>query len=148
MLNIFSIRRVFLLISIGLFIASLTYPCFDTEKELGQSGEGAALLISGCFGFFTSFTGLIWLANPILLYSWILFNKSNLHSLIASIISLCVGLLFLKCSEMTINEGGNTSIISDYRTGYWLWLASILVMVIGNTYLFTRGTKSNKQMND
>ncbi|MDP9076933.1 MAG: hypothetical protein M3O71_05880 [Bacteroidota bacterium] len=128
--------KVIMLISIALFLIALSQPCFDTEKEAGGDGEGFALLLSGFFGFFSSTTGLTWLANPALWLSWIFVAKKPKLSLTASFISVLIGLLFMCCTDMIIDESGsNRSAIVGYRTGYWLWLASMFIMLIGNLYL-------------
>ncbi|TSD67157.1 hypothetical protein FFF34_007110 [Inquilinus sp. KBS0705] len=123
-------------ISIAIFAVALIMPCFDTRAEDGDTGQGLLCLISGAFGFFSSFTGFIWVANPALLFSWIYIRKDSWLSLSASSIALFIGLLFLKCTEMTVNEGGGTSYITGYRIGYWIWLSSMMIMVIGNVYSY------------
>jgi hypothetical protein len=126
------IRNVIRSISIVLFVAAMTQVCFDTESAPGESGEGAALVISGFFGFFSSITGLTWLANPALWYSWVQITRKPNHSLLASMLATIISLSFLLCKDMIVNEGGTTSTITDVRIGYWLWLSSIGTMLIGN----------------
>lgn len=121
-------------ISAGLFLIALASPCFDTNKEIGQSWEGAALLLSGCFGFFLSVTTATWLANPALLFSWIFVNKKPRQSLLLSIIAAITAALFLCCKIIITDEAGGTSVIVGYRIGYWLWLLSMLTMLSGNLY--------------
>ena len=126
------IHNVIRSISIVLFFVAMTQVCFDTESAPGESGEGAALVISGFFGFFSSITGLTWLANPALWYSWVQITRKPKHSLLASMLAIIISLSFLLCNDVIINEGGGTSAITDVRIGYWLWLSSIGTMLIGN----------------
>ena len=119
-------------ISIVLFFVAMTQVCFDTENAPGESGEGAALVISGFFGFFSSVTGLTWLANPALWYSWVQITRKPKHSLLASMLAIIISLSFLLCKNVIVNEGGGTSAITNIRIGYWLWLSSIGTMLIGN----------------
>ena len=88
------LRNIVRSISIALFLFALTQVCFDTENSPGESGEGAALLISGFFGFFNSLTGLTWLANPLICYSWVQILNKPKHSLLASSIATVISLSF------------------------------------------------------
>lgn len=135
MLRTIQIIKVFKYLSILLFLTALIFPCFDTMAEEGEEGEGAALLLSGFFGFFSTAVGWSWLANPALWVAWGYFIKKPRQSFIASVIAVFFALSFLLFKTIMINEAGGTSSIVRYRIGYWLWLASSLVMLIGNIYL-------------
>ncbi|HEY8927790.1 MAG TPA: hypothetical protein VIM55_01265 [Mucilaginibacter sp.] len=130
------VSNVLRLLSIVLYVFALTQACFDTQAQAGESGEGIALLISGAFGFFSSAAGLTWLANPALWISWIFMRRRYTLSMITSLASLIIGLLFLKVSEFMVNEGGTYSDITGYRIGYWLWLSSITLMFTANLYIY------------
>lgn len=129
------VTKVFKYISILLFLTALIFPCFDTMEEEGEDGEGAALLLSGFFGFFSTTAGFSWLANPALWMSWSYFTKKPRQSFIASVIAVLFALSFLLFKTIMVNEAGGTSSVVKYRIGYWLWLASCLIMLIGNIYL-------------
>ena len=125
-------NKIILFLSIGLFIFSLTQKCFCTNVSCGDS---SAALFSGTFGFFSSPAGFTWLANPAVLFSWIYLNKKTRQSLIASIIAvaLCISFLFFK--RIMVDEAGNYGQIISYKSGYWLWMSSMVVMLIGNLTL-------------
>ena len=130
-------------LSVGVFLISIACPCFDTEKEPGDHWEGMAILLSGFFGFFSSLTGLVWLANPALWFSWGFVIKKPNVSLILSLIAVAIGFSFLLCTDIMTDEGSsNFSLITRYRTGYWLWIASMLTMLLGNLYLKFSNTNS------
>lgn len=126
------INSFILIISISLFIFSLSQKCFCTERDCGEDWEGAALLISGSFGFFSCPVGFVWLANPTLLYAWIYLNKKPKNSFIASLIAFAICISFMFFPEMMVNEAGSYSRIIGYKLGYWLWTSSSLVLLIGN----------------
>lgn len=130
--------------SIVIFLIALALPCFDKANEVGEAWEGLSLLISGCFGFYVCLTGLTWLANPALFCAWFYLRKKPETALTASSIASLLALSFLLCTNMINDESGDTySPIIGYRIGYWLWLASALVMLVGSLY-FSKNKKKQK----
>jgi hypothetical protein len=130
------IERLVLIISIGLFAFSLSQECFCTDNGCGGEWAGAYILITGCFGFFASPAGFIWLANPAMFISWRYLNKKPTQSLIASLIAVFLSVSFLFFTKVIGNEGGYYSPIIGYKLGYWLWMSSSVTMLIGNLILF------------
>jgi hypothetical protein len=126
-----SLKRLFLIASIGLFIASLTQDCYCTDSRCANS---IAVLLSGSLGFFLSPGGFTWLANPFIIISWI--NKNRKKSLIYSTLAFTLSLSFLFFNKIIDNESGDYNQITGYRLGYWLWLSSIAVAAVGNLILF------------
>lgn len=123
-------------VSIGLFLVSLACPCFDTGEEPGGMGQGGGLLLMGILWFFAVSPGFVWLANPLLFISWMSAGKKRDRSFITSITALLVALCFLFYKSIIKDEGGsNTTPITAHLIGYWVWLASMLTMVLGNFYM-------------
>ena len=118
-----------LLISIGLFIISLTQKAYCTESLCADS---LAVFIMGPLGFAFPFATLVWLANPILLISWIKIYKNRKESLIASFLATLIALSFLLFNKIVDDEAGHYRNIIGYQSGYWLWVLSSGVMFIGN----------------
>ncbi|PZP52549.1 MAG: hypothetical protein DI598_00500 [Pseudopedobacter saltans] len=85
--------------------------------------------------------GLVWMANPLLLLSWI-FNKKKI-ALIFGILAIIAALSFLFIKRMIADEAGHYSSIDQHYLGYWLWLSSI-VLNMGNVlyqkYLLSKKT--------
>jgi peptidoglycan biosynthesis protein MviN/MurJ (putative lipid II flippase) len=130
--------------SIVIFLIALALPCFNTANEAGEVWEGLSLLISGCFGFYVCLTGLTWLANPALFCAWFYLRKKPETALTASSIASLLALSFILCTNMINDESGDTySPITGYRIGYWLWLASALIMLAGSLYL-SKNEKNEK----
>lgn len=132
-----------LYLSIGIYCFSLTQKCFCTSVNCGEAGEGAALLISGVFGWFSCSAWFAWLANPALLISLLALKKKPWRSVFASFFALCFSLYFLTVKETIINEAGGVSSIEEYELGYWLWVTSIFTMFSGNLALIFMKTKNN-----
>ena len=152
------IAPIFLICSFGLFAVSLWFPAFCTERATGLGGGhepymgiGAFLLLFGCFGVITGGVGVTWLANPLLLFAWVISMAAwitamtsrsprasaalmvlVLLSLAFSALAVIFSASFQLFTEIIVNEAGGMNRICHRLPGYWLWLASTIVMLVGN----------------
>ena len=134
-------KKIILTISIIIYIISLTQEGFCTNIA-GHCAKGFMYLLVGWLGVFMLHSpAMVWLANPILLFSWIRIKKKEKQSLIFSSISLITMLSFLLFDEIILNESGALSRITSYGLGYWLWVSSAFIMVLGNGFLFYKKKK-------
>jgi hypothetical protein len=122
-------KTVVLIAGVGLFVFSLFNVCFCTDNGCRTSIE---VFLIGWLGMLTGGAAITWLANPILIISWILLAKNKkaawLFSLFASIISIS----FLKFKVVIENEAGHNNPIIKVGLGYWLWLSSCVTTFIGS----------------
>ena len=125
--------RIALIISVVLLVGSFTQECYCTTQHCADS---IAALLAGGLGFFFSWAGLTWLANPLLIASWITINKRSQLSLIFSLSATLLALSFLLFKGIMDNENGDLNDIISYQPGYWLWVASSLTMFTGNLIRF------------
>jgi hypothetical protein len=126
-------QKLFLFLSIGLYLISLTQKSYCTVGGTCEYFSGLLNLIFGWFGVFTlHIPAFPWLANPLLLGSWIFFRKKPKASFILSGIAFILMLSFLLVDEIIVNDGSTTSKVNFYGLGYWLWLFSSFIMLIGN----------------
>ena len=126
------IALIFLLCSMGLFFASTFNPAFSVEGRGEWMGSYCVLL--GWLGMITfPPAGLTWLANPASAAAWITF-RVPMASFVFSIIAVLIGASFLLFigTGFPIDEAGHTAPITEVHLGYWLWLASMVVMLLGN----------------
>jgi len=139
--NLFSnIKLHVLFVSSVLFLISLSLNCYCTE--LGERHFGFSELLTGWTGLYLGGPMLTWLANPCLFIAWRTFKGSNKISLIFSVLASIGSLAFLFFPSIyEIDEGVNT--IVQYQLGYWLWLASSLVMLIANTIVYANSKNIN-----
>lgn len=139
-----NLRKQVLFISITLFIVSLTQECYCTETSCIPSLQPfiigwAALYIGGPM--------LIWLANPILLVSWLASKNSLYTSLIFSFAASVIAMAFLFIKAIyNHDDAGITTTITHYKPGYWLWVASCWSMFIGNTAIVCKAKKFNSSV--
>ena|SRR3970282_1467810 len=127
-IDVKNLRKTILFSSIVIFIISLTQECFCTFKGCADS---IIVLVFGFFGILSGGVGLSWFANPLIIASWILI-KNNKISTILSIIAFVLSFSFLFFKEIMTDESGNLREILGYKLGYWLWLLSIFITLLGN----------------
>jgi|GEM_PF-640050 len=149
------LKRITFLISLILFLASLSQNAFfvtNMRESIGSFGLIAFLL--GWMNIYGA--GISWIANPLLLTSWItLFSKKWKSPMILSFFAVLFSLSFLLFHEISTNEGGSKSKIIAYDFGYRLWLASCTINFIGNLIIhsgevktfITEKLKNNKEVN-
>lgn len=128
-------EKKLLFISIGLFVLSLPFRCYCTGDSCTYSFMALAL---GGFGMLNGGAAIAWLANPLLLASWMITKKVNNASLFVSLGAMLMALSFLLFDQVVSNENGGKQSIESVRAGYWIWLLSALVMAILNVMLIYR----------
>lgn len=139
-------KRIFLL-SLIVFLISLTQPAFYIDREDFDAWSSPfGLLLIGWLPIIAGETSAIaWMANPILLLSWIsIFNpKLEKAVLWTGLLSIIVGLSFLSVKEILSSEAPTYSKITAIMPGYWLWISSMLTFTVGVLYLkwFKRSKK-------
>jgi len=84
----------------------------------------------------------IWLANPLWLFSIVLFIAKSKWARFTSIIAACISLSFRLKSEILKNENGGTYKIISFDSGYILWALSLAILAIGiNMYFYLEDDK-------
>jgi hypothetical protein len=126
------VRGIALSASVALFLGSLATECFYVDRNgiADSYGIGMMLLLIGWLGVLTAIPA--WLANPALLMAWAtLFVRQRLVAVVVAGLALGFSLSFLAQRDILVNEGGGKSAIVGYGPGYWLWIASIGVLLVG-----------------
>lgn len=121
-----------IVISAGLFLFSLTRQCYCTTN---QCGDAIIVFLLGWLGLIYGGAVLTWLANPLIILSWILTRKQSRHALLVSVLASLICLSFLLFDTVIDDESGHYNTIVDYKSGYWFWTFSAVTMVAGNLYL-------------
>lgn len=127
--------KIFLILSIVVFIISLTQKSYCSSYGLCDNYGFLSLFIGWLGVFMLHIPAFTWLANPLLLGSWILFSKKPRTSFILSIMAFILMLSFLLVDEIISNEAGTKSKVVFYGLGYWLWVFSSFIMVLGSLML-------------
>ncbi len=126
-------RKTIWIISLTVLGLSLISPTYCTNAKCSTFGSGFVDLFFGWFGaLFMGNTYLAWFANPFFITSIFTNKRTPTLSLIFSIIGLIIALTFLKGGEVLLNEAGHTGYITKLEVGYWLWISSIILMIIAS----------------
>lgn len=115
--------------SVFLFVLSLCLTGFVTRGTPDpQAWKALCLFGIGWLGPLASY--FEWYANPLLLASWVLALLGKRTAVVAaSVAALVLALSFLLHGRMIVSEAPTYSEIISHSSGYWMWLASIAVMV-------------------
>ncbi|MYM39444.1 hypothetical protein [Duganella qianjiadongensis] len=101
----------------------------DGPNPLAWS-QAWGLLVFGWLGITTG--TYTWLANPILFYAWIsMFQSRYRSSALAAIIALLLMISFFFQSTVVSSEAPTYSKIVGYGAGYWLWIGSAVIQIVG-----------------
>lgn len=131
-------KKWILISSISIYGLSLWLTPFYLEGDK-QGTIGIQPLIVGVIYTLTLLQGgLAWLANPLIFIVWFNYSKRPKLSLVLSVLATICALSFLSVESLIINEAGHTKKVIGYGVGYWLWLSSCLILVIGNLNAFRK----------
>ena len=115
--------------SIALFVGSLFLRAFGTYPGMWALGLGwFQMFVVGSVGPFVAFA---WLANPLLLFSWIgVFVRAPRWPLPLAAAAFVLAGGFMFGSVALTSESGSAEPIGARGAGYALWLASTVCAVI------------------
>lgn len=116
-------------VSVGIYLLSLLFPCYSTGSTNSHSFMA---LIMGWIGVLSGGAAICWLANPLLWAAWMLFAKKPRVAMFFSMGAFLMAFFFLLFTEVVANENNQTQRITERKLGYWLWLGSTLVMLVGS----------------
>lgn len=123
--------KVALYMSICLFCLSLLGETFYLKTSIPRAGfPGWQLLLFGWSAL--PHGGLSWLANPAMCAAWLLLALDHpARSAGLAALGLALMLSFLLVSEVASMYGEGVMSPAAYGTGYALWIASAIVLLLG-----------------
>jgi hypothetical protein len=158
-----NITKLTIILSVTFYLSSLTqtaYCTYDCKSSL-------TVFLVGLLGVLTEIGSIVssimdkingqtntmninigatftWLANPIIVFSLIIFRHSKRTALILSTISSALILLFLVFDRVVDDVAGHYSKVTNIKLGYWLWLFSSLIIMIGSLIITKRKKVDNE----
>ena len=135
-----TVAKRLVVLSIALFAVCLFLPDFCWDRAgpnhvsplAEECSAGFAALLFGVFGLMAPADNpgyWAWIANPLLLASWILIVvRRPKASIVLALISLLFAASFLRIGW--VNGGWVGLFITRVEIGYWLWLTSIGVTLV------------------
>ena len=94
------------------------------------------------------FTYLAWFANPLFLVSIVLLSLNRLRmALAASTVSVILAATTFQIQKVPYNEAGNMAKVIGYGLGFYLWIASLSVILLTSVLSTTvgKGTRVNSE---
>ncbi|MES2375791.1 MAG: hypothetical protein V4553_04400 [Bacteroidota bacterium] len=136
--------KITLVISMGLYAVSLTQQAYCISGACGNHWSGISLVALGAIGGIMSAAGLTWYANPLIWAAWSLIKKKPKRAIFFSLLATLLSASFLLATRISDVQADVTSYITDYRIGYWLWLASMATTLTGSliVHLLSRNNLS------
>jgi hypothetical protein len=132
----FSLNKIHIYLSIGLYVASLIFPaCYVGESRDAQSS--LELLMVGPFGLIVGV--FAWYANP--LFWFALYKHKDTVSMVAAFFALLLALSFLSYKRVMYIDMDFQKEITSLGWGYFLWLLSISIFLIGQIFVFCGAPK-------
>ena len=146
MMNTKLFTRILFIFSLSLYIFSLTQESYYVDKiDYSSWSNSLVLLLIGWIGLIMGGGAAIsWLANPFIFLSWIFFFKNIRFSIFFSTISFIFALSFLCFDNVITSEAPTFSKITKYKIGYWIWLTSIFIFLIGSIFIYNKGGLNKK----
>jgi hypothetical protein len=138
-------RNIFLNLSLIIFGISLICPTYCTNVKCSEFGSGTVDLLLGWFAaLFLGGTYLAWFANPFFVIAILTNKKFTKLSLVLSLIAFIIALTFLRGGKVLLNEAGHEGYITKFQIGYWFWLASMFLLIIGTSVTIVRRNRATK----
>jgi len=109
------LSTIVLIIGVGLFITSLFFNCFCTDKGCRTSVDALAV---GWLGLFTGGVGITWLTNPLLVASWIFLGRQKKAAWLIALMALITSSSFLTFHMIIEDEAGHLGTIIKVNLGY------------------------------
>lgn len=134
--------KIMLWISISLYVLSLFFSGFSTSGIQKNDDIGIFLVLFGWYDVFGSSAGYTWLANPVLWGSWLIIRDPK-KAFVFGFIAITIMLLFAfsrtikspgPCGSWLESSDCPQVTITKLYLGYYLWLASATVSVLGNLF--------------
>jgi len=140
----FWMRAIPLAISLVLFVAACTSPALIMVGSQGESTiDGLSALVIGWMA--PLYGQFAWYANPLLFFGALaLLLRFWKTSIVFVILALFIAMdtFQLSAQEIPVNEGLTaTEHLQSVQAGFYLWLASIVVIGLGAIVLLVRDLK-------
>lgn len=123
--------KTFKTISIALFLFSLTQKTYCVDGDCGENWSGLMCFLLGFFSILYGASGFSWFANPLLIISYYIPLQNINAKFYCSLAAVVLTLYFLLFDEIIKNESGQYGQITGYALGYWSWVSSAVMNLMG-----------------
>jgi hypothetical protein len=122
-----------IVLAAALFLSSLGFNTLILSRGDSSFLKGFVCLLFG-------FSYLAWFANPLFLVSVILLSLNRSYMALAtSTVSLILSATTFLIQKVPYNEAGHTANVVGYGLGFYLWIASISMILLTSVLSTTIG---------
>jgi hypothetical protein len=140
------LKTLTITISLALYIYSFTFEAFSYNYQGINSMSSLEAFLMGSIVVLGGGTHewVIWLANPLFFIAilCLIFHKKK--ALYFASVSILLSLSFLSSNSILAAESGTRGKILSIKSGYYIWLSSIVILTIG-IYLYFKNYKELKE---
>lgn len=123
----------FFVVSLFIFFFSVLFDAFYVDKTPSEFSAFSALLLGWAY---LDGPGISWLGNVFLCISYLFILKRRTKtSAVLSLVAVLFMLSFLFFDSAIVSENNFEEKIIGYGSGYYMWLASGIVILLGSLYL-------------
>jgi hypothetical protein len=127
--------KIIIALSLMLFVMSLTQPAFYIDRKEDPNAYCNSLVLF-LLGWMSLLGGaivpfILWLANPLYIVSILLILRKKIGALCTTWSSTILALIFWQLKSIMTSESGCYSHITGRGPGFYLWLASFVVLALG-----------------
>ncbi len=145
--NTEKIRKIIWFTSLIILGISLFCPTYCTNRNCSALGSGLMDLLFGWFGaLFLGSAYFAWFANPFFITAIFINKKAPVLSLIFSTVGFVIALTFLKGGIVYLNEAGHKGYITQLQAGYWLWIGSMVTLIVASIVSVVQKYRKNKDI--
>ena len=132
------LKTLTITISLALYIYSFTFEAFSYNYQGIQTMSSLNAFLMGSIAVLGggTYEWGIWLANPLCFTAilCLLFDKKN--AIYFASASIILSLSFSSSNTILVAESGTKSEILSIKSGYYIWLSSIVILTIGIYFYF------------
>ena len=130
--------------SVTLYILCLFFtPFYVANKEADVYSNSLFMVLLGWMSILGGglIPTIIWLANPLYLFGgFLILNKEKVGVVLVGL-SIILALYFTTLDSIMDGESGKTTAITKLGVGFYLWIASFIILFIASINLLIKNIK-------
>ena len=133
-------KTLLIILSLSIFFISLTLNAFTYDYQGVKTMSSISCFLMGS----TAILGggllewIVWLANPLCLISIFCLIMDKPIAQKINITSVILAMSFYSWNSILAAESGTSGKILSVKSGYFIWLASIIILTVGTFWYFKR----------
>ena len=132
------LKTLTITISLAIYIYSFTFDAFSYNYQGMNNMSSLEAFLMGSIAVLGggTYEWLIWLANPLCFIAILCLMFDKKIALHFASVSIILSLSFLSSNTILAAESGTRGEILAIKSGYYIWLSSIVILTIGLYFYF------------